>query len=95
MRAGNPMAFSGFNVGAMGSAVLLAFGIESLLGAIESPLTAIVMRALNWIIRRGQLDVMPLQPPEFSWILLLYAGLSGVILLVCGTGLAAWATDRA
>jgi len=94
MIARNRTTFAGFNIGAIGSAVLLAFGIESIFAMIEDPLSAVLITALNWIIRTGRFDVMPLQSVPFSGILATYAGLSGVILLVSAITLAAWVSNE-
>jgi hypothetical protein len=90
MTGRNLTGSSGFNIGAIGSAVLLAFGIESIFAMVEGPLSAALIAALNWVIRTGRFDVMPMQPVPYSGIIVTYAGLSGVILLISGVTLAAW-----
>jgi hypothetical protein len=83
--------FAGFNVGAVISALLLAFGIESLVVAVEEPLASAVIGALNWVIVQ-RLNTSPIQQVSFSWIIASYAGVSGIISLLLGYKLASWVT---
>ena len=95
MKTMHSSTFSGFTVGAIASAVLLAFGIESLVAMLNDPIADAVIGALNWIIRTGRFDVVLLQPVYAPWILVAYTGLSGVVLLLSGIRLAVWLSGGA
>jgi hypothetical protein len=88
-------AFGGLYIGGIASALLLSFAIESLVATIREPIAAAVIEALNWLVRVGRLNISPIQPVNFSWILIAYTGITGIALLLLGLKLAAWATQGA
>lgn len=93
MRTRRRIVYAGFNVGAIASAALLAFGIVSIVTMLEEPVAAVVEPVINWIIHAGQFDVMTLSE-TIPWPLTFYYGISGVIFLVVGIKLAAWMIKR-
>jgi hypothetical protein len=94
MRVQRRIVPAGFNVGAIASAVLLAFGIASIVSMLEEPVAAAIVPVIDWIIHAGRFDVMTLSE-TVPWPLTIYSGVSGIIFLVVGIKLAAWVTKDA
>jgi hypothetical protein len=82
--------FDGFYVGPVAAAVLLAFGTELIVVTVQVPLTMAVMGAVNFAIRAGDLAVVPLRPPAFSWIISASTFVPGIAALLIGFRFAAW-----
>jgi hypothetical protein len=87
--------FRGFYIGAIASALLLAFGIELLVATIQEPLAVAVTGLVNWVIRIGRFGAAPIPPEYSSWIMIAYTGVTAVAVLLAGLKLAAWTTKGA
>jgi len=88
------LPFNGFNIGAIVSAVLLAFAVLLAIATIQDPLAALFIAFWNWKVVRIFPSFNPIEQGYVSWILTGYAGVSAVVTLLVGLKLAVWVSGH-
>ena len=88
-------SFRGFYVASVAAALLLAYGIESLVVTIQDPLAEWVVDAANFIIRVGRFQVASIHPISFSWAMAGYTGTGAIAAFLMGFWLGNWARKQA
>ena len=82
--------FSGFHIGSVLAGLILSTAILALVRAVKEPLTAAVIEAINYFIRRSFPDAFPLQPVYGVWQMEVSYAIVGALLLGVGIRLAFW-----
>jgi protein-S-isoprenylcysteine O-methyltransferase Ste14 len=90
MKAMQKSAFNGFYIGAVASALLLSYGIESAVATASDPLTAGISAIVNWIIHRFQLEALYLPTDTVPRVIACYTGIGAVIAVLLGLRLGMW-----
>jgi hypothetical protein len=83
-------SLDGFYVGPVAAGVLLAYGIQLIVATLQTSIMALLVNALNFAIRIGGFGVAPFEYWGFSWLVISYTGVSGVVGLLIGLRFAAW-----
>ena len=82
--------FSGFQVGPVLAGLILSTAILALVRAVKEPLTASVIKVINYFIRRSFPDSLPLAPVYGVWQMEVSYAVVGIVLLAIGIRLAFW-----
>lgn len=82
--------FSGFFIGPVIAAVLLAFGIDYFCAGLSGPVISWVIDGTNFLIRSGRLDFVGIQPFDSPWFIAATLWVPGTLMVVCGLGFATW-----
>ncbi len=81
-----------FHVSSVAAAVLIAYGVRDLLEVMSRPITAVVVRAINYVILTGRFETLPLQPVFLSLVIECSGAFVGAVLLLGGLWLGSWST---
>jgi hypothetical protein len=95
MSRSKALQFTGFQIGAFITSVLLAGAIRLFVETLTYPLAATFVGFWNSTIVHTFPNTSLLPSVFLSWILLAYTGVSALVLLVSGLKLATWVSKEA
>jgi hypothetical protein len=79
-----------FRLGSFLVAFLIVAGVRSLLRVLEVPVAIMVTYAVNFLTPKFHVEVLPVQPPHFHWVIDIGYLVTGVVLLAISFRLGLW-----